>query len=426
MDHMPHCPDKEQRTVKARISILIAACLVMAAGCGRSPDGHRPETSAAPPVEAISPTVAWSQTIRDGQIASAVIEDGVAYYHFKNEWESIPDRIKAYDLETWQTKWTIITTTHTHLLLGNDKLFLLDRDESVLSAISVEDGATVWRVPLPAKERPYRYELAFGSGLLFYSVRDLLYALDADDGRVMWRNVATSGFYINQAWGGASRTHQEYDALSYVDGVLYARLWGPTGGEDMESLILAMNASNGQEKWRFAFTIPSPAESGPKMAASRPAFEGNVLFFGDWGGRAHLLDKETGEIVWQKDIAMLPVVRPLLQDDRAYYATHPSLSCLSAGSGKELWSTSLSRVWIRSPIRVQAGVVMFVAEYFQEEQVKLVLLDNQTGDLVATVDMPMTGRCPRCVMAMEIEQNKLYVVREQSIVAIDLVLPPGQ
>ncbi len=75
------------------------------------------------------------------------------------------------------------------------------------------------------------------------------------------------------------------------------------------------------------------------MVASLPAFEDGHLFFGDWIGRIYLMDKDTGEIIWQGQ-SEFPIARPLLQDKRVYLPTRNSLLCLSSETGEQLWSMS--------------------------------------------------------------------------------------
>ena len=65
--------------MRARVLILIIACMIVAVGCERPPDDHRPEASTLTPVEAISLTLAWSHIVPDGRIGSALIDGDVAY-----------------------------------------------------------------------------------------------------------------------------------------------------------------------------------------------------------------------------------------------------------------------------------------------------------------------------------------------------------
>ncbi len=231
--------------------ILILTCPMLSMQCAYFSDTRLSET--------ITAVLAWDHMITDGQISSALIDGGVAYLSIRVD--GTPIRIEAYDLQDQQVQWAISRTTDTYLLSGDGKLFLLDENESILTAIFKEDGTTVWHIPLPA--RGYEYEMTFGDGLLFFGVGDIIYAIDAINGYILWQHLLPSGFRINQAWLGNSNVYRDYDALSYYDGMLYVRLWGNIQDQAMECMILAIDALDGEEIWRLTFDTPAPAESPP-------------------------------------------------------------------------------------------------------------------------------------------------------------------
>lgn len=398
---------------KKMAPILILAYLMLSTQCIYLSDSRLSET--------IAPALAWSHTITEGQISSAIIDDGLAYYDIRLG--GTPIRIEAYDLRAQQVQWAISKTTDTYLLSGDGKLFLLNESENILTAISKEDGTTVWHIPLPAQG--YEYEMTFGDGLLFFGVGDLIYAIDATDGRILWQRPLPSSFRINQAWLGNSSVYRDYDALSYYDTLLYVRLWGDVQDQTMECMILAIDAFDGQERWRLTFDIPVPKESPPPMVASRPAFEGRSLFFGDWMGRIYLMDKDTGEIIWQ-DQSEFPIARPLLQDKRVYLPTRSSLLCLNSETGERLWSMSLSELRNRSPIRAVGDVIFFVADYWGERRTGLIVVNARTGELIDKLEIPLVDKCIGCVTALEVETGRLYMTQQQTIIAIDLLPLPEQ
>ena len=394
--------------MKDRITLILAlVCLALATGCMRLSDRH--------PAETIVPALVWSYTIEDGQISSAYIEEKLAYLVIRMD--GMPARVEAFDLADQQVRWVAFETTNVPLLLGDGKLFLLDRDEGVLSAISAEDGVAIWRIPLPA--RGYEYEIAFGDGLLFFGVGDSIYAIDATDGHVLWQRAMPLSFRINQAWLGTSAVYRDYDALSYHDGVLYVRLWEAIEDRAREGLLLTMDALDGRERWRFAFDVPAPQESPPCMVASRPAFEDGYLFFGDWMGRIYLMDEDTGKVIWQGQ-SEFPIARPLLQDKRVYLPTRSNLSCLNSETGEQLWSMSLSGLRIGSPIRAMGDAVIFIADYWGERRTDLIVVNARTGELINKLEIPLVEECGGCVTALAVEYGRLYVTWIRTIVAIDL------
>jgi outer membrane protein assembly factor BamB len=354
--------------------------------------------------------------VTDGRIDAGLIEGDVAYY-VMNSFD-VDSQIEAYNLQARQSKWTIPATTHAPLLSGDGKLFLWDSDQGVLSAVSTADGTTAWHTGFPVEQ--HICEMVFGDGTLFLGIGTLVYAIDADDGHVLWEYSMPPGFGVSKA----IRAVRDTDALSYSDGTLYVRLGGPSKDDQRECLILAVDVSAPKERWRFPFTIPLPMESGPDMIASRPTFEKGSLLFYTWADRLYLVDQDSGEVIWQK--SKLSLIQSLLHHDRVYLLAYDNLSCLDAASGKELWSTSLSEMISTSSVDALEDLLVLVAEYREEEQARLVLLDGKTGELVAQVDMPAIEYCSLCISAMRAERNKVYVMRQHSIAAIDLLLPSGQ
>jgi outer membrane protein assembly factor BamB len=368
-------------------------------------------------VEMIAPTLAWSQILAKERIGSALVEDGFAYFTIWADENSTTVGVKAYNLQSQLISWTTSETTDNYLLSGNGKLFLLDQGMGILSAISKEDGATAWHTPLPTQG--YEYEMTFGSDLLFLGARGVIYAIDTTDGRIVWQHTLPLGFGVNSAWLGNSNVYRDYDALSYYDGLLYIRLWKVAiDSQTIECLLLAVNAIDGQEMWHFAFDIPAPKESHPQMIASQPAFEEELLFFSDWMGRIYLMDKNTGEIIWQS-ITEFPVVRPLLRDKHVYFPSRDSLLCLDFEMGERVWVTPLSGLRIVSPIRAVEDKVMFIVDHWREEQTELILIDSKNGELTGKLDIPLED-CRGCVTAFEVESDRVYITQQRTIVAIDL------
>jgi len=394
--------------MKDRITLIFALVyLALATGCALLSDHHS--------AEAIVPALVWSYIIEDGRINSAYIEEGLAYLEIRVDGMSA--RVEAFDLADQQVQWVASEATNVPLLVGDGKLFLLNRDKGILSAISAEGGVAIWRIPLPAQG--YEYELTFGDSILFFGVGDSIYAIDAADGRVLWQRATPLGFRINQAWLGTSTVYRDYDALSYHDGMLYIRLWEATRDRAREGLLLAMNALDGQEKWRLAFDVPAPQESPPWIVASRPTFDGRHLFFGDWIGRIYLMDKDTGEVVWQGQSEFL-IAQPLLQDKRVYLPTRDSLLCLNSETGERLWSMPLPGLRIGSPIRATEDAVLFIADYWGERRTELMVVDVRTGELMDRLQISVVDECRGCVTSFEVDSGMVYATWGQTILAIDL------
>lgn len=402
---------------KTIMFFVVLLCSMSMMSCAHFTESHLSENEKGILAETAAPTLAWSHALTNERIGSALIENGFAYFATWSDATSTTTEIKAYDLQAKSVRWATSETTDTHLLSGNGKLFLLDENRSVLSALAEEDGAIIWHISLPAQA----HEMAFGDDLLFLSIGEVVFAVDATDGQVAWQRPLPSGFGVNSAWLGNSNVYRDYDALSYYDDVLYVRLWHTAiGSQTIECLFLAMNAVNGLEIWRFAFDMPAPEESPPKMIASQPAFGGDYLFFSDWTGRTYLMEKDAGEIIWQ-GVSEFPVVRPVLRNKCVYLPTRDNLLCLDSATGERVWAASLSEVRIASPIRVVEDKVMFIVDHWREERTELVQINSETGELVSRLEIPLAKDCRSCITAFEVESDRLYIIQQRTLIAVDLL-----
>jgi outer membrane protein assembly factor BamB len=368
-------------------------------------------------MEASELIVNWSYTVTDGGLRSVHITDGVAYFQVQED--DATQFVQAYNLYTRKLLWSSAWATDIPLFSGGGALFLLDRDQHTLSAISQKDGSETWQVDLPAEG--YEYELAFGNGILFLGAGDTIYAMDAMSGQTRWHRSLPSSYSINSAWLGQTHVYEDYAALSYHSGNLYVRLWGPLKEQLKECLFLAMDALNGQEKWRAEFEVPILGESPPPMVASRPVLDSHNLFFVDWAGQAYLVESGTGNMVWQVN-AQFPSARPVWKGARVYIPFQNGLLCLDSTSGKEIWNTDFSESYIVSPIRIFDNTVVLLARHLLRDETEILLVDSTAGDVVSRYAMPATQGCADCITAIAIELSKLYVVQGRTLIAIDLHL----
>lgn len=109
--------------------------------------------------------------------------------------------------------------------------------------------------------------LAYQDGVLFFGSTDgNLYAVDADDGRELWR------FVTNQPVVGSPTVVDDTVYFANLDGQVYAA--------DLET---------GKRKWRF---------NARTFTASSPAVADGVLYIGSFTG-VFAVDTETGQELWR-------------------------------------------------------------------------------------------------------------------------------
>jgi outer membrane protein assembly factor BamB len=86
------------------------------------------------------------------------------------------------------------------------------------------------------------------------------------------------------------------------------------GNADTQGSIVAINASNGDERWRF------PAEH---MTSGTPAIARGIVYAGDVGGVVYALDAGTGEEIWRTDLQSGWLSAPVVVGDTVYIAAAP-------------------------------------------------------------------------------------------------------
>lgn len=128
---------------------------------------------------------------------------------------------------------------------------------------------------------------------------------------------------------------------SITDGTVY------TASSGTPALLFAIDASDGTNRWGYELD---------EYATAAPTITGQHLLFGERGGRAYALDRETGEEVWVTDVER-PVGRSssVVRDGTVYFGTQglepdvvnadtdesdysaPSVLALDATTGEEQW-----------------------------------------------------------------------------------------
>jgi outer membrane protein assembly factor BamB len=86
------------------------------------------------------------------------------------------------------------------------------------------------------------------------------------------------------------------------------------GNADTQGSIVAIDASNGDERWRF------PAKH---VTSGTPAVAGGIVYAGDIGGIVYALDAEKGEEIWRADLQSGWLSAPVVVGDTVYIAAAP-------------------------------------------------------------------------------------------------------
>jgi outer membrane protein assembly factor BamB len=193
-------------------------------------------------------------------------------------------------------------------------VFVGTRDRTAM-AVHVESGTEAWRVPVDGEVTT---SPAVADGVVFLAGEDgqtgrsRLYALDAEDGRVVWSysppgisagvsspTVADGSLYVGfgdatvrafDAGSGALRWTQPVRApfsqlagLAFADGSVFALDFG--GG------VYRLDAGTGRPRWDYQF--PSLASWGSPLVA------GGYVYVGLDDGTIAAIDTVSGHLVWR-------------------------------------------------------------------------------------------------------------------------------
>jgi outer membrane protein assembly factor BamB len=196
-----------------------------------------------------------------------------------------------------------------------------------LSALSLQDGKTVWSVPTAEIVEPP----ATGDGLVFLAHPADVEALAARDGSTRWKvpfeGTVSAPFLCESGW------------LLVVTG---------------QGRATMLRAATGERLWTREL---------PAAVHTRPAAAGTRVFLATEDGRLFALALESGEVVWEKKLpAAATTLAPI--GDRLYTGCSDRFFyCLSSDTGKRQW-------------RWRTGGAIIGATVVDAERVYFVSLDN--------------------------------------------------
>jgi PQQ-dependent dehydrogenase (methanol/ethanol family) len=154
---------------------------------------------------------------------------------------------------------------------------------------------------------------------------------------------------LEEAWSWTvPRTGARLETTPIVlDGVIYGT--GPM------SLVFALDARTGSEKWRWDPAIPNQAQGGPRTCCGNVnrgvALHDNRVFVGLLDGRLVALDRETGALIWSVQttppgadysITGAPRVvagRVVIGNAGAEYGVRGYITAYDVATGEQLWRT---------------------------------------------------------------------------------------
>jgi polyvinyl alcohol dehydrogenase (cytochrome) len=363
----------------------------------------------------------WSRDDLVAVTGTPTVADGVAYL---GDWTGA---VHALDAETGDEVWSTqlggmfvgapsVVDDAVYASSGSN-LFRLDRDsgevvwtaktnDHPLSQINaspvvvdglVLQGVASFEVVLPQDE---------------YTFRGSIGAYDADTGDEVWRFYTTD----NDAKGGAGVGIWSTPAVDVERGLLYVGTGNayaePTG--PLADSIIALDYKTGALEWKRQFTHPdvfsagNPGGKDADVGASPNLWTSNgreLVGAGDKGGVYHALDRDTGEIVWERRLTAgsvfggeigsgafvdgkLVVVSNVGDAETNTPKDVSHVFALDPATGDELWKSKEFPQLMFAPVGAVPGLA-----FVGTTAGTLVALDTRDGKQLWSYDAPAKTGC---------------------------------
>lgn len=154
----------------------------------------------------------------------------------------------------------------------------------------------------------------------------------------------------------------------------------PEHKRNHREVVIALDRDNGKVRWRYEYEsgwYENQQAFGGRVRAPQatPAIMGDRIITIGFTGLMHCLDRKTGEVIWKSDLAKqcdaTPVqfgfaASPILMEDRVIVLAggqDGGLLCLNAASGEQLWNVPCNEASYATPVvwrRSDGNQIVFV------------------------------------------------------------------
>lgn len=349
-----------------------------------------------------TPTLAWSAPIGQGDTrrkrlnVDPIAGGGLIYVMDADH------RVSAYS-SNGQLAWsTDITPPRDEnfqaqgggLGYANGRLFVAS-GFGMLLALDAQSGTQIWEQDLgnTATGAPTIYD-----GVVYVTGGDELgWAIEADNGRVRWRNEGIGADINNVAGAPAPAVGDTFAVFAYGNGSVYS-----------------LFRQGGLQKWnadvvggRIGYTTATISD-----ITGAPVVDGNRVYVGNFSGRTVALDAFTGERIWTAQDGATGQVWPA-GGSVFFVSDNFQLIRLNATTGDHIWSVDLpGYVPTRRPHRARDTAYVHFGPILAGGRMIVVSSDGvmrsfdpQDGALVGQVTIP-GGATTRPIVV----DGTLYVV----------------
>jgi outer membrane protein assembly factor BamB len=208
-------------------------------------------------------------------------------------------------------------------------VFVIDQDEGALVCLDADTGATVWRYTGP--DRSDASPAVSGNVAVFGSCASALHVVSLDSGKHLHDIAIEDGG--GQIAGGAA----------VADGHAYAGV--------RDGRVVCADIETGKFIWT---TTVSELE-----VFCTPAVNAAWVIVTSYDGKVHGLNRETGEIRWQRELGGIPS-SAVIVDDKIVVTTDGTLYLLNLETGEPVWEQHIADE-ITSPA-VLEGMILVGSE----------------------------------------------------------------
>ncbi|MEN3950518.1 PQQ-binding-like beta-propeller repeat protein [Iodidimonas sp. SYSU 1G8] len=281
-----------------------------------------------------SPRIVWRARV-DGStsnrnlVAQPVVAQGMVFA-MGSGWE-----VSAFDAQSGREVWSVNLRQKERkrdkadaaagggIAFDNGKLYVALGTGAAI-ALDPRTGGELWRTQFDVA---LRGSPTASEGIAFFTTHDnQLYALNANDGSILWQHVA-----IAEAAGliGAA-------SPAVIGGTVVAAF---SSGE-----LFALQASNGRVAWADSLTRVGrmTALSTLNDIDGSPVIDRGVVYAVGHSGRMAAIDLKTGSRLWENNVASAQTI--WVAGDYLYVVTADNqLMALSRRNGRAKWISDLQR-----------------------------------------------------------------------------------
>jgi outer membrane protein assembly factor BamB len=280
----------------------------------------------------------------------------------------LPDQLKR----AWNVSIGSGTTSRSHLYAGpvvaNGRVFAIDTDGDV-SAFNLQDGSRVWSTDITPEDESSAVVTGavsvYGTRVFVTSGYAEVLALDADDGKIVWRAPLTAPVRAAPTLSGdrvfVTTVDNQLIALAADDG---RKLWDHAGISEAAGLLggasaavdggtviaayssgelFALRADNGRVAWAENLAAVRRADAVSALAVvARPVVDRGLVLAVSHSGRFAAVELRSGGRVWDREVASANM--PWVAGEFVYIlTTSGDVLCMTRRDGRIRWVQTLPR-----------------------------------------------------------------------------------